>query len=147
MRNASQVSDEFTIPLEANYVAQGNGIPVILLHGMSASLHDWDSLLPQLAAAGFAGYALDLLGHGESHKPASNSYQTDWMFDHFMQWLDALKLNQPVVLIGHSLGGYIALEYASRFPENTQALILVDPFYSRSQLPAILRWKSSRSRM
>ena len=50
---------------KVNYVQHGEGAPVILTHGLAASLHDWDDLLPDMENAGYAGYALDLLGHGE----------------------------------------------------------------------------------
>jgi pimeloyl-ACP methyl ester carboxylesterase len=112
---------------------------VIMIHGLAASLHDWDFLFPDLVPNGYAGYALDLLGHGDSPKPDSRAYQMDWLFDHFIQWVDTLHLSEPAVLIGHSLGGYIALEYARRSPERMRGLILVNPFYSRHQLPAFLR--------
>jgi pimeloyl-ACP methyl ester carboxylesterase len=123
----------------AHFVTQGQGAPVIMVHGMAASLHDWDFLLPELAKAGYAGYALDLLGHGESPKPDSRAYQVEWVFNHFAQWIDSLNLTEPLFLIGHSLGGYLVLEYARRFPARTRGLILVNPFYSVSQLPAALR--------
>ncbi len=128
------------IPTKVNYVSQGEGQPIILIHGLAASLHDWDFLIPQLDRAGYASYALDLLGHGGSPKPDSRSYQMEWLTDHFLGWMDSLKLDQPAVLIGHSLGGYFALEYALRFPSRTRGLILVDPFYSCRQLPAFVRW-------
>ena len=57
------------LPNKINYVQAGEGAPVIMLHGLAASLHDWDALLPALARAGYAGYALDILGHGDSAKP------------------------------------------------------------------------------
>lgn len=110
-----------------------------MVHGVAASLHDWDLLLPELAEAGYAGYALDLLGHGDSPKPDSRAYRVEWVFDHFAEWMDSLCLTSPAVLIGHSLGGYLVLEYARRFPARTRGLILVNPFYSASQLPTVLR--------
>ena len=128
-----------SIPRTANYVYQGNGAPVIMIHGLAASLHDWNDLVPELSANGYASYALDLLGHGESPKPESRAYQMDWIFEHFAHWLGSLQLTEPAILIGHSMGGYVALEYARRLPEWTRGLILVNPFYSRSQLPPILR--------
>jgi pimeloyl-ACP methyl ester carboxylesterase len=141
MSNTKQIkSDAFIVAPGTNFVSEGQGAPVIMVHGVAASLHDWDSLLPELAKAGYAGYALDLLGHGESPKPESRAYQVEWVFDHFAEWLDSLCLTSPAVLIGHSLGGYLALEYARRFPARTRGLILVNPFYSVSQLPAALRF-------
>lgn len=140
MSNTNQIKSEtFKVPCTANYVSQGTGAPVIMVHGLAASLHDWDFLLPELTRAGYAGYALDLLGHGDSPKPDSRSYQIDWLSEHFEKWVDSLNLTSPAILIGHSLGGYLVLEYARRFPSRTRGLILVDPFYTISQLPSALR--------
>lgn len=127
------------IPTTANYISQGQGPPVIMIHGIAASLHDWDDLMPELTQSGYSSYALDLLGHGESPKPDSRAYQMDWLFEHFLNWINSLRLTEPAVLIGHSLGGYIALEYALRVAAWTRGLVLVNPLYSLRQLPAFLR--------
>jgi pimeloyl-ACP methyl ester carboxylesterase len=127
------------IPATANYVQQGEGSPVIMIHGIAASLHDWDELIPELAKNGYASYALDLLGHGDSPKPDSRAYHIDWLFEHFLNWIKSLHLTQPAILVGHSLGGYIALEYARRVSAWTRGLVLVNPLYSLRQLPALLR--------
>jgi len=132
-------TSEIEIPTSANYVQQGNGTPVVMIHGVAASLHDWDDLIPELTKNGRASYALDLLGHGDSPKPKSRAYHIDWVFEHFLHWITSLQLTEPAILIGHSLGGYIALEYARRFSIWTRGLILVSPFYSRLQLPPLLR--------
>jgi pimeloyl-ACP methyl ester carboxylesterase len=55
-------------------------------------------------------------------------------------WIDSLTLAQPAVLIGHSLGGYLALQFALQQPERVRALVLVNPFYTQNQLPAVLRF-------
>lgn len=127
------------IPTTVNYVCQGTGSPVILIHGLAASLHDWDELVPELSANGHACYALDLLGHGDSPKPEERLYQMDWVFDHFFNWVESLHLSEPAIVVGHSLGGHLALEYARRAPALTRGLILVNPFYSYAQLPLLLR--------
>ena len=137
----------FIVPATANYVQHGNGVPVILVHGIAASLHDWDDLIPELASNGYASYALDLLGHGDSPKLDSHTYQMDWVFEHFSSWMKSLHLTEPAILIGHSLGGHIALEYARRVSAWTRGLILVNPFYSRSQLPRFLRNTYGRSNL
>jgi pimeloyl-ACP methyl ester carboxylesterase len=123
-----------------NYVQQGEGAPVILAHGLAASLHDWDDLLPELAQAGYAGYALDLLGHGESYKPLNRSeYTVEMVFDHFSVWIDSLQIKEPMTLIGHSLGGGLSLMYAFRYPERVNALVLVNPFYEIKQLSTAIQ--------
>jgi pimeloyl-ACP methyl ester carboxylesterase len=127
------------ISTSTNFVQHGSGMPVILIHGLAASLHDWNDLIPELSSNGYTSYALDLLGHGDSPKPSSRAYQMDWIFEHFSQWVESLVLSEPAILIGHSMGGYVALEFARRFSAWTRGLVLVDPFYSRSQLPLLLR--------
>jgi pimeloyl-ACP methyl ester carboxylesterase len=137
MKNTIQ--NDVVLPTTANYVQQGDGAPVIMIHGIAASLHDWDDLIPELTKHGYASYALDLLGHGESPRLNSRAYRIDWLFQHFVNWITSLQLMEPAVLIGHSLGGHLALEFARRFSARTRGLILVDPLYSRSQLPPLLR--------
>jgi pimeloyl-ACP methyl ester carboxylesterase len=135
----SDLLEKNLIPTTANYVHQGTGAPVILIHGLAASLHDWDDLIPELARNGYTCYAPDLLGHGDSPKLNSRAYQMDWILEHFFEWMKSLRLTEPAILIGHSLGGHIALEYARRVSAWTRGLILVNPFYSRSQLPLLIR--------
>jgi len=65
MSSTAQV-EKIKILHKVNFVSQGKGAPVVMIHGLAASLHDWDFLLPRLTEAGYAGYALDLLGHGDS---------------------------------------------------------------------------------
>jgi pimeloyl-ACP methyl ester carboxylesterase len=132
--------EKFKVPLGTNFVSQGKGAPVVMVHGLAASLHDWDFLLPELVKAGFSGYALDLLGHGDSPKPEVRGYKMDWLLEHFLYWLGSLHFDQPAVLIGHSLGGYLALEFARLHPGRARALILVDPFYALDQLPGFMRF-------
>jgi pimeloyl-ACP methyl ester carboxylesterase len=130
---------DFNIPTTANYIQTGAGTPVILIHGIAASLRDWDDLIPELTPRGYACYALDLLGHGDSPKIHSRGYQMDWLLDHFFHWMKSLRLTEPAILIGHSLGGYMAMEYARRVSAWTRGLVLINPFYSISQLPFLLR--------
>src|SRR5258706_16442133 len=80
-----------------------------------------------------------MLSQGERRRLAAPAYQMEWLLEHFMNWMGCLHLTEPAILIGHSLGGYLALEYARRVPVWTRGLILVNPFYSRSQLHQLLQ--------
>ena len=131
----------------AHFVQCGQGRPVVLLHGIGASHHDWDELLPILERSNMAAYALDLLGHGESEKLPSDGYQMKWILTHCMDWVDSLGLAEAPVLIAHSLGGYLALEMARRFPERVRALVLANPFYRTNQLSIFLRRIRRRKRL
>src|SRR5258706_128543 len=143
METVLQANRPQTLQLEhpkVNYVQQGVGVPIILAHGLAASLHDWDDLLPELAASGYTGYALDLLGHGESEKPIHHrDYTVDSVFADFESWIDSLHRHEPLIIVGHSLGGGLALMYALKHPERVRALVLVNPFYDIRQLPFMLQ--------
>ena len=136
---SSSQNNRFNIPKTTNYIKQGSGRPVVMIHGVAASLRDWDDLVPMLSESGYECYALDLLGHGDSPKIDSRAYQMDWLLSHFSEWMDSLQLKEPPILIGHSLGGYVALDYARRFPARSRSLILINPLYSLSQLPPLIR--------
>ena len=123
-----------------HYQIQGSGDPVILIHGLAASLNDWSHLLPELATNGYRGYALDLLGHGESFKPASReAYRFESLYQYFKEWVDSLALHQAPILIGHSLGGSVSLKYALDQPEGVRSMVLIDPLYRFDQLSPIVR--------
>ncbi len=97
---------------------------LILLHGGSAHAHWWDHIAPTLART-YRVLALDLRGHGESawtHPPAYEiaDYVTD-----LEGVVAALALDTPV-LMGHSLGGFVALHYATTAATSRGAFVIVD---------------------
>ena len=131
-----------------NYISEGEGLPVIMVHGMAASLFDWQHLLPELTARGYRGIAVDLPGHGESPKPDDpKAYQSSAIFDAFETWVAILRLGCPALFIGHSMGGFLALNYAQQHPTTTLGLVLIDPFYTTQQLSPIMRFFNNRPQM
>lgn len=77
----------------------------------------------------------------------ARSYKMKWVFKHFTNWIDSLKLSKPPIFIAHSLGGYLCLQYALRHPQRARALVLINPFYKLSQLPGALRHTYRRPRI
>ena len=125
--------------LYTNYTTYGDGRPVVLIHGVAASLYDWASLAPELAANAYRAIAPDLLGHGESAKPQDAAcYHIEAIYTHLAGWLDDLHLDQPVILVGHSLGGYLSLLHALRAPQKVAAAVLINPLFSPKQLSPLL---------
>ncbi|MFN2220453.1 MAG: NAD(+) synthase, partial [Anaerolineae bacterium] len=122
-----------------HYVVDGDGPPVILIHGISASQADWWRLMPLLVSAGYRAIAVDLLGHGDSPKPQDpNAYTAENVYIALEDWIDILDLETPFYLVGHSLGGYMSLTYALNHPDRVQAMVLINPLYSLSQLTRVL---------
>ena len=128
-----------------NYIEAGDGPPVVLLHGMGSSLHTWDKLIPELTAAGYRVFALDLLGHGHSLQPDDpERYHIDSYYEHFVDWLHSLDLDGSISIIGHSMGAYLGLLYAQAHRDAVERLVLVDPYYSPVQLSQWLRRSARR---
>jgi len=123
-----------------HYSIHGTGTPVIMIHGVGASLHDWDALVPDLVDNGHQAIALDLLGHGDSFKPDDpQSYTSENLYNSFECWLNSLNINMQKILIGHSLGGLISLQYAIKHSQAVRSLILINPYFRSDQLSPVLR--------
>ena len=102
----------------------GDGTPVVLLHGLASNARIWDGVAQRLAGAGMRVVALDQRGHGESEQPASG-YDFATVGRDLAAALDALGLARPV-LVGHSWGANVALQYAAERSEAVAGLVLVD---------------------
>lgn len=95
-------------------VRSGAGRPIVMIHGLGTSAATWDACAAALAEQ-FEVIAVDLLGHGESPVPDDPAeYTRDGALDDLDALLDSL--DQPAVLVGHSLGGYLALAHAATRP-------------------------------
>ena len=129
-------NDEISI----NFIKEGEGHPVILIHGLGASLSDWTDFIPDLVTSGYLVYALDLPGHGKSKKITSNrKYTIEDMYASFCCWVEILKIDEPVVFIGHSLGSYLSILYTVNHPDHVRGLVLCDPLYSCAQIPFLVQ--------
>jgi pimeloyl-ACP methyl ester carboxylesterase len=98
------------------------GTTVVLVHGIGASVEDWVFNIHALAEH-HRVYAIDLVGFGHSDKPPveyTASYEAQFVKD----FMEAQNIDQAN-LIGHSMGGGIALQFVTQFPHKVQKLVLV----------------------
>jgi pimeloyl-ACP methyl ester carboxylesterase len=99
------------------------GKPILCLHGITANCRCWDCLALSLTSH-FRVIAIDLRGRGGSDKPPTG-YSIDHHCRDILAILDDLGLEQAVFM-GHSLGAFISLIFAARYPQKVDRLILVD---------------------
>lgn len=110
------------IELAVREAGTPGGRPVVLLHALGESAADWDVVVPSMAP-GRRVLAVDLRGHGASDWPGT--YSLELMRDDVLGLLDALDL-ATVDLVGHSLGGLVALLLAQHAPDRVDRLVLED---------------------
>jgi len=116
---------------------RGQGeLPVLFLPGYLSSTDAWYPVLERLGA-GIRALAVDLPGAGYSDHPLDVPYTAPWLADQVAGLLDALTIPRAIV-VGHSLGGSIALHLAARHPARVAALALVSPLvYSQPPPPGL----------
>ena len=101
----------------------GSGQPIVLLHGLASTCHIWDMVAPILAE-NHAVVALDQRGHGVSAKP-DHGYDFASVSNDLLGLIQARDMERPIV-IGHSWGGDVALEFAVAYPDDTKGICFVD---------------------
>jgi pimeloyl-ACP methyl ester carboxylesterase len=111
--------------VKIRYWQQGEGEPIILLHGGNSCIEIWSFNINQLAQY-YRVYAFDMVGAGRSDKPVAD-YSLDYQVGFLQHFMDALNINRPT-LMGNSMGGAIALKFAIQFPEQVNKLVLVSSF-------------------
>jgi pimeloyl-ACP methyl ester carboxylesterase len=105
------------------YRQAGRGPLVVLVHGITSDSGTWRHVMPSLARR-FTVVAPDLIGHGESAKPRGD-YSLGAHASGLRDLLASLGHDRATV-VGHSLGGGIAMQFAYQFPELCERLVLVD---------------------
>ena len=98
-------------------------LPVVLLHATGSSAGTWDRFAGELAEAGRFAIALDLRGHGTSSHPGE--YSLELMVADALRFLDERGLSR-IDLVGHSLGGFVAMLLAARDPARVRRMVIED---------------------
>ena len=107
-------------------VVRGEGAPVLMIHGASANAREYlHTLSPHLDGRGVQMIVPDRPGHGYSSRPdnARNLGRQAELMQHAVR----AQTEEPVIVVGHSFGGAVALRFAMDYPELTKAVILIAP--------------------
>jgi pimeloyl-ACP methyl ester carboxylesterase len=121
---------------ELSYVQAGSGPVLLLIHGIAGTLENWQAVIEPLAR-GHTVLAPDLPGHGRS-APGAGDYSLGALAAGLRDLLVALG-HQRATLVGHSLGGGVAMQFAYQFPEMTERLVLVSSGGLGPEVSPILR--------
>ena len=102
---------------------EGTGRPLLIIHGFLGTSDNWKSLAIQYAQEGFQVHSLDLRNHGKSFH--SNDFTYDLMSQDVLEYCKENNLDL-VSIIGHSMGGKVAMLFATEHPEMVEKLIIAD---------------------
>lgn len=130
-----------------------DGSPVVFIPGWSCSAWDFNKTLGPVATAGFRAIAIDPRGHGLSDIPPGDAlYSTDALVGHLSATLDLLGLARAAI-VGHSMGGALAVHLALREPRRVTSVVLLSAVGLGAVPPAAFgkalsaRWLDPISRM
>ncbi|MFC9553636.1 alpha/beta fold hydrolase [Rhodococcus sp. NPDC056960] len=134
--------------IATNYHDEGEGRPVVLIHGSGPGVTawaNWRATIPALARH-FRVIAPDILGFGYTARPDGVAYNSTTWTEHLTGFLDALGL-EKVSIVGNSFGGSLALNIATRHPERVDRLVLMGsvgvPFQITDGLDAVWGFQPS----
>lgn len=116
------------------YLDEGQGPPVVLLHGFASSIENWLSVIPTLKTSNRV-IALDLKGFGWTDRPAAD-YSPAAQAELLRAVLDERQVEQ-VALVAHSWGSSVALAFALKYPARVSRLVLYDAWVYDAQLPSM----------
>ncbi|MCT4623001.1 MAG: alpha/beta fold hydrolase [Schleiferiaceae bacterium] len=101
----------------------GEGEPIIIMHGLFGMLDNWQTFAKALNNLGYQVHLLDMRNHGRSPHSLEFSYQV--MADDLEEYMDDQNIESAHIL-GHSMGGKVAMVFATENEERTKSLIVVD---------------------
>ena len=102
---------------------EGEGKPFLIIHGFLGMSDNWKTLGQQFAGEGFQVHMLDMRNHGRSLHSSDFNYKV--MVQDILDYCEGNQL-QSATILGHSMGGKIAMFFATTYPEKTEKLIIAD---------------------
>lgn len=110
----------------AAYSEAGAGVPVVLLHGWALGQHTYRNVIRQIAAHGVRVIAPSLPGFGRTAPLPDAEFSIGGYARWVADLLSTLEIEEPVVVVGHSFGGGVAIRFAHDAPANVRSLVLVN---------------------
>jgi haloalkane dehalogenase len=110
---------------QMDYIDEGSGDAVVLLHGNPTSAYLWRNVIPHLAGLGRC-LAPDLIGMGRSSKAPAGRYRFADHARYLDAWFEAAAVGDRVTLVGHDWGGALAFHWARRHPGRVRALAYME---------------------
>jgi len=112
-------------PINTTFVSKGEGgTPILLLHGFDSSIFEFRRLLPLLSNENET-WTVDLLGFGFTDRLPNLKINPGAIATHLYSFWKSL-INQPIILVGASMGGAAAIDFTLNYPEIVQKLVLID---------------------
>lgn len=122
----------------ASYSVAGTGLPVVMLHGWALAQHTYRDVIETIAAQGCQVIAPAMPGFGGTADLPGKSFSIRGYAQWVADFLDGLELTEPAVVVGHSFGGGVAVQFAHDFRSRVRSLVLVNSIGGSS-------WRSGRT--
>jgi pimeloyl-ACP methyl ester carboxylesterase len=110
----------------ALYGVAGEGVPVLFIHGWGLGQHAYKRALKRLVHMGCRVFAPALPGFGGTADLPPRHFSFEGYADWVDQFLAAVKVDEPVFVVGHSFGGGVSIRFAHDFPERVRTLVLIN---------------------
>ena len=116
------VDQGYTVNISDN----GDGEPVLLVHGLGVSRSSFEKLAVVMSQSGYRVLLPDIPGQGGTDRDKNRNYSIDSQASFLKRLLDHFKIDKPII-IGNSMGGHIALSFGLLYPNRVKKLVLISP--------------------
>lgn len=122
--------------IKLHYINRGTGKPIVFLHGGVLSSEDFSEVIELAATKGYHAIAFDRPGYGHSERPKGKEVTPITQANLIHQALKKLKIQEPIILVGHSWSGTMTMSYAFQYPEHVSGLITLGGAMYKEGYPA-----------
>jgi hypothetical protein len=134
-------------PIETAFVQTGKGSQsdpiLVFIHSFDSNLLEFRRIWPLLKHASATSYAVDVLGWGFTSKPGHLAYSVEEKRGHLRSFVKQVIGDSPVVFVGASVGGAVAMDFALKYPEDVSQLVLIgaQAFVNKESSPILEKIK------